>query len=70
MPRARDELEELRHGVDEIGDLRQKEEQQGLGEVAVNAHHGKRHARKVTKRVPNEDLRRVPENVHEEQRRQ
>lgn len=59
MPRARYEVEQLRHRINEVEDLRDEEQQNGFAEMAENADHGERHARKVVERVTDEHLRRV-----------
>ena len=55
-----DEPEELRCAVDEVEDLGQQQQDQGLGEVAEDANSGEYHARKVTVCVTNEDAGRIP----------
>ena len=44
--------------VEEVEDLRNEEEEQGLREVSDDRHHGKRHAGEVTERVSREHLHR------------
>lgn len=55
-------LHDLGQGVEEVEDLRHQEQEQRLGKVAQDAGNCQRHARKVAKRVPNKDSRRVPES--------
>ena len=57
-------LSELREGVEEVEDLRNEKQQQGLAEMAQNPHHRKRHSSEVTVRVANESLGRIPEGVN------
>lgn len=59
VARARDDLEELGQGQEEVEDLREKEEDERLGEVAVDAQHRKSHAREVAEGVPNKGPGRV-----------
>lgn len=61
MPGTGDQMEELRHAVQEIEYLGNKEEECRFAEVANYADNGKRHPREVTKRVAHKDSRRVPE---------
>lgn len=76
---AGDELEELRRAVEEVQDLGQQQQHEGLGEVAQDADGGEHHAREVAVGVADEDARRVPvmgqqgeadaqEGQHEEER--
>lgn len=51
MAGTREELEELRDGIEEIDDLWNEKEKQRLAEVTQNGHHGKRHAGKVAEGV-------------------
>lgn len=60
MPRTRHEVKELRTGVEEVERLRYEKEQHRLAEVAQNAHHGERHARKVAVGVADEHFGGVP----------
>ena len=60
MSWTRDDPEELGDGVEEVEDLRDEEEQQGLAEVPEDANHSKRHARKVAVRVPHKHRRGIP----------
>ena len=60
MPRARDEVEQLRGGVEEVGDLGDQEEEERFAEVAEDTNDGKDHACKVAVSVPNEDFGGVP----------
>ena len=46
----------LRGAVEKVDDLRDEEEEQGLGEVTDNGHHGKGHAREVAERIPRKYL--------------
>jgi hypothetical protein len=48
------DFEELGEREEEIGDLRKKEEAEGLGEVAMDADHGEGHAGKIAKGVTHE----------------
>jgi hypothetical protein len=42
-------VKKLRQAVDEVDDLRDEEEEQGLAEVTQNGDHGQRHAAKKLK---------------------
>ena len=53
-------LSQLRQRVQEVEDLWQKEEHEGLGEVTQDATHGHCHASEVAARVANKDTRGVP----------
>ena len=46
----------LRCAVEKVYYLRDEEEEQGLGEVTDNGHHGKGHAREVAERIPRKYL--------------
>lgn len=59
VARARDQAEELGHRVAEVEDLRDHEEQEGLGEVAENGYDDEDHACKVAVRIAYEDAGRV-----------
>lgn len=60
MPWTRYQMEQLRRRIKEIKHLRNEEQQRRLTKMPQDAHHGERHPRKVTKRISNEHLRRVP----------
>lgn len=49
-------VEELRHRIDEVDDLRDEEEQNCLAKVPKNSNNGEGHARKVVECVTNEDF--------------
>ena len=53
-------MEELRHRVHEVGDLRQEEEQHRLAEVAQDADDCERHAGEVAIGVADKRLRWIP----------
>lgn len=59
VARARDQVEELGRRVDEVEDLRQQEQHEGLAEVALDADDHEDHAREVAVRVADENVRRV-----------
>ena len=46
----------LRCTVEKVDNLRDEEEEEGLGEVAENGNHGKRHAGEVAEGVSGKDL--------------
>lgn len=52
--------QQLGQRVQKVQDLGDEEEEQGLAEVAQDAHHGKGHTSKVTKGVPHEHPRGEP----------
>lgn len=56
MTRTGHELEELRHGVDEVKDLRQEKQQQSLAEVPMDASDGECHTREVAEGVTHKDF--------------
>lgn len=51
VSRTRHELEELRHGQEEIENLRNEEKQQELAEMAENSDDSERHASEIAERV-------------------
>lgn len=53
MSRARNEMEKLGHGENEIADLRDEEEQGRFAEMPQNGHYSHRHSGKVAKRIAN-----------------
>lgn len=59
VARTRDQAEELGDRVAKVEDLRDHEEQEGLGEVAEDGHDDEDHACKVAVRIANEDTGRV-----------
>lgn len=60
MTRTRDEAKELRSRVEEVEDLRKKEEEERFGKMTENSDDRKGHSRKVAKRVTDERFRWVP----------
>jgi hypothetical protein len=68
VPWTVDDAEELRSGIDEVEDLRDEQEEEGLGEVPEDADHGKYHSSKVAVRVSYEDLGGIPVVKPESQR--
>lgn len=60
MSRTVDNLEQLRHRVQEVEDLGHKEQQEGLGEVAENTNNRKDHAGEVAVGVSNKTFCRAP----------
>ena len=60
VARAGDQPEELGAGQDEVEDLREEEEEEGLRIMCLDAHDGERHARHVAERVAGENTRGVP----------
>lgn len=50
-------VEELRHRIEEIQDLRQEEQKHRFAEMSQDAHNGKRHSGEIVKRVPHKYLR-------------
>lgn len=60
VPRAGDEVEELRNGVEEVEDLGDEEEEGGFAEVAEDADHGEGHSGEVAERVAHEYFRWIP----------
>lgn len=48
-------MEQLRQWVEEVDDLRQKEEKYGFAEMTKNTDNCERHTRKVAKGVANEN---------------
>lgn len=59
VARARDKTKELGRRVSRVGDLRNEEEAEGLGEVAEDADGGEDHAGEVAVGVADEDAGRV-----------
>jgi hypothetical protein len=53
---TRKHLEQLWDRVDEIDDLRNEQQEQRFGEMAMNADHSKGHSRKVAECIANEHL--------------
>mmetsp|Transcript_10647 Transcript_10647/g.26474 ORF Transcript_10647/g.26474 Transcript_10647/m.26474 type:complete len:245 (+) Transcript_10647:641-1375(+) len=60
MAWARNELEQLRHRVDEVENLRHEEEEDSLRVVSKDGCDGERHSSEVAVRISDEYLRRVP----------
>jgi len=60
MSRTVDDPEQLRGGVEEVEDLGDEQQQEGLGEMPQDSDDGEDHAREVAVGVAHEDLRGVP----------
>ena len=60
MSGARDDTEELGYGVEEVENLWNEEEQQGLAEVPEDSYHRKCHASKVAVGVADKHCRGIP----------
>lgn len=60
MPGTWHKSEQLGYGIQEVNGLWYEEEHQCLGEVTENGDHGKRHSRKIAKRITNKHLRWTP----------
>lgn len=60
VPRARDNVKQLRQGVDKVNYLRNEEKQHCFAEVSQNTNYSKGHPSKVTKSVSNKHRWRVP----------
>lgn len=54
------ETKKLRSGVDEVEELREKEQKKGLAEMTEDANDGEDHAGEIAVRVAYEDLGRIP----------
>lgn len=63
MSGTRNEAEELRDGIQEVEDLRDEEEEDGLAEVAEDAYDGKGHAGEVAEGVPHKYTRWEPGSI-------
>ena len=59
VARAGDQAEELGHAVEEVEDLRDQQQDQGLGEVAKDGDHDEDHASKVAVRIAHKHACRV-----------
>lgn len=59
MTWTRDEVEELRDGVDEVDCLWNEEKHEGLAEMSQNRDDGECHSGPIAERVTDEDTRRV-----------
>lgn len=59
MPGAGHKVEELRHRVQEVENLRNEEQEHGLAEVSNDGDDSKGHASKVREGVPNKGLCRI-----------
>lgn len=60
VTRTRNDVEELRQGVEEVEHLRDEKKQHCFAEVPQDPHHSEGHAGKVAEGVPNKHARRVP----------
>jgi hypothetical protein len=61
VSRAGDEPEQLRHRVQKVENLWQKEEQHCFTKVSKDSNHSKGHSRKVAERVADKHSAGIPE---------
>lgn len=64
---TRDDAKELRDRVEEVDDLWDEEEKEGLAKVTKDPYHSKCHASKVAKGVAHKYTRRIPDRIREGQ---
>ena len=60
MTWTRDNMEELRDGVEKVKDLRNEKQKKRLAEDSKDAGRCKRHSGKVAKSIPNKHSRWIP----------
>lgn len=60
MAWTRDDVEELRQGIQEVENLWDEEQQHGFAEVPKDAHYGKGHPSKKAERITHKHTRWVP----------
>lgn len=65
VPRARQDVKQLRHRVHKVHSLRDKEKNHSFTEVAKNPNHRKCHPREIAESVTNEHLRWIPAKTPE-----
>lgn len=63
MPWTRYQAEQLWAGEDEVDDLRNEEEEQGLAEMAEYANDSKCHATEIAESISDECVGRVPVSI-------
>lgn len=60
MSRTWDEMKQLRHRVQKVEDLRNKEEQHRFAKMSQNRNDGKRHSGKIAKCVADKNACWIP----------